>query len=144
MNCNVKYLVIMHIDTQLRCFRPIYRQVVRIVQQSLRLLTIWVAFSTYEAKQFGIHCAFRGPSYLYRLTLILAWMRNPSIMMFGMKLLGHYQTPTVQLMKFGYEWVNSPHILLGIWLLIHAGIKGNPCQGKGPKISQPLTAIVHI
>ena len=27
-----------------------------------------------------------------------------------------------------YEWIsNSSHILLGMWLLIHAGIKVKPC-----------------
>ena len=32
-----------------------------------------------------------------------------------------------QVLKFEDGWVVSFHILLGVWLLIHAGIKVNPC-----------------
>ena len=41
--------------------------------------------------------------------------------MCGMKLLIHSQTSTVQPLKFGNGWAISSHILLGMWLLIHAG-----------------------
>ena len=43
------------------------------------------------------------------------------------KLLIHSQTSTVQPLKFGDGQAISSQILLGIGLLIHAGIKVNPC-----------------
>ena len=43
-----------------------------------------------------------------------------------MKLLIYSQTSTVALLKFGNGYVFSSQILLGKWLLIHAGIKVNP------------------
>ena len=44
-----------------------------------------------------------------------------------MELLIQSQTSTVQPLKFGNEQVISPHALLGMQLLIHAGVKVNPC-----------------
>ena len=38
------------------------------------------------------------------------------------------KTLSVQSLKFGNGYVISSHILLGMWLHIHAGIKGKPCQ----------------
>ena len=38
-----------------------------------------------------------------------------------------FQTPTVAPLKFGKVLVISSHNLLDVWLLIHAGIKINPC-----------------
>ena len=40
-----------------------------------------------------------------------------------MKLRIHSQTSTVQLLKFGNGYVTSSYILLGMWLLNHAGLK---------------------
>ena len=45
----------------------------------------------------------------------------------GLKLLIHSETSTVQPLKFGNGSVISSNTLPGIWLLIHAGIKDNPC-----------------
>ena len=58
--------------------------------------------------------------------------------MCGMKLLIHFQTSTVDPLKFRHGWVNSSHTLAVILLLIHGGIKGKPCQWKGPS-SQTTT-----
>ena len=49
----------------------------------------------------------------------------------GMKLLVHSQTSRVQPLMYGNGLVIPSPILLGMWLLIHAGIKVNPCQLKG-------------
>ena len=48
----------------------------------------------------------------------------------GVKLLVHSQTPTVQPLKFGNERIITPYTLLGIQLLIHAGVKVNPWLGN--------------
>ena len=45
-----------------------------------------------------------------------------------MKSLIHYQTAMVQAMKFGNKQVNFSHALLGMLLLIPAGIKVKLCQ----------------
>ena len=63
-------------------------------------------------------------------SLLLTWVEfNPnmykSILKGGMKLLIHPQTSTVQLLKFGNEQVISSHTLLGMWKVMHAGIKWN-------------------
>ena len=50
-----------------------------------------------------------------------------SIMMYGVKLLIHPQTSTVRPLKFDNGWVHSYHILMGVWLLIYAGITVNSC-----------------
>ena len=47
--------------------------------------------------------------------------------MCGMSVLIHSQTSTVAPLKFGYGYVISTHTLLGMWLLIHDGIKVEPC-----------------
>ena len=44
----------------------------------------------------------------------------------GMELPIHSQTSTVQQLKFGNGWVISSHLLLDMWLLIHAEIDVNP------------------
>ena len=44
-------------------------------------------------------------------------------MIYGMNLLIHSQTSTDASLKFGNGWIISPYILLGMFLLIHAGIK---------------------
>ena len=49
-----------------------------------------------------------------------------------MKLSIYTQTLTV-LLKFRNGSVISYYSLMGIWLLIHAEIKFNPCQWKGPR-----------
>ena len=56
--------------------------------------------------------------------------------MCGMKLLIHFQTSTVQSLKFVTGKVISPYTLLGIWVHIHARIEVKPCQWKGPQGSQ--------
>ena len=47
---------------------------------------------------------------------------DETIIKHGTKLLIHYQTSTAAPMKFGKGWVISSHTLLGMWLLLHAGI----------------------
>ena len=39
----------------------------------------------------------------------------------------HSQTSTARPLKFGYELVISSHTWVGVWLLIHAGIKIDTC-----------------
>ena len=39
-----------------------------------------------------------------------------------MKLIAHSQTSTVHALKFGDGYAISSHNLLGMWLVIHAGI----------------------
>ena len=51
-----------------------------------------------------------------------------------MKLLIHSQPSAVQPLKFGDGKVISSHILEGMWLFIHVGIKINPSQLKGPQV----------
>ena len=49
-------------------------------------------------------------------------------------------------LKFGKRWVISSSTLLGLWLLIHVGIKVNPCQQKGPPVwftCSPLSELSH-
>ena len=48
-----------------------------------------------------------------------------------MKLFIHSQTSTVQQLKFGNGQVISSNTLLGVWLLIHAGIKVKHLQVPG-------------
>ena len=43
------------------------------------------------------------------------------------KFFGNTESSTVQQLKFRNGLVISPHILPGMWLLIHAGIKVKPC-----------------
>ena len=43
-----------------------------------------------------------------------------------MKLLIHFQTSTIKLLKFGNGYVISSHSLCGIWLFIHTGIEVKP------------------
>ena len=50
-----------------------------------------------------------------------------------MKLLIHSQTWTVAPLKFGNGYVISYLILLGIWLLVHAGLTLNPVKKMGPR-----------
>ena len=47
------------------------------------------------------------------------------------KSLIHLQTSTVQPMKFANKYVISSHDLMGMWLLIHAGIEFKACWWKG-------------
>ena len=47
--------------------------------------------------------------------------------MCGMKLIIYSETATVAPLKFGNGIVISTHTLLGMWLLIDARIKVNPC-----------------
>ena len=47
-----------------------------------------------------------------------------------MKLLIHSLTSTVQPLKFRNGQVISSHTLLGVWLLIHAGIKVNTLRPR--------------
>ena len=47
-------------------------------------------------------------------------------MQYGMKLLNHSQSPTVAPLNFGHDLVISSHILLGMCLLVHAGLKVDP------------------
>ena len=49
-----------------------------------------------------------------------------------MKLLIHSQTSTVQPLKFGNLYVISSRNLMGMWLLIYAGIKLIPVSKTGP------------
>ena len=44
----------------------------------------------------------------------------------------HFQTSIIAPLKFGYGWIISSHILLGLWLLIHAGTL------------RPNTALPHL
>ena len=50
-----------------------------------------------------------------------------------MKLVICSKTSTVQPLKFGNGWVIPAETLLGMWLLIHAGIKVKPCLQKRPQ-----------
>ena len=62
-------------------------------------------------------------------TLIPVWISDHiRYEVCGMKLLIHSQAATVQMLKFGDGWVISFHNLLGMWLLINAGIKINSRQ----------------
>ena len=45
----------------------------------------------------------------------------------GVELLIHSQTSTVQPLKYGDGYVILSHNILGIWLIIHAGIKVKLC-----------------
>ena len=67
-----------------------------------------------------------GPLCQHGLTLIPEWMNNyiqiTSIVMLGMKLIIHTQTPNVYQMTFVNRWVISSHTLLSMLLLIHIGI----------------------
>ena len=49
-----------------------------------------------------------------------------------MKWLTHSQTPTVASLTFPNGYTISPHTLLWMQLLSHAGIKVKPCWQKGP------------
>ena len=51
----------------------------------------------------------------------------------------HSQTSTVKVFKFGNRYKISFHTCLGIWLLIHVGIKVNPCLLNGPLIWDFIT-----
>ena len=55
-----------------------------------------------------------------------------SIIKYGMKLLTHSQTSTVQPLKFGNGEVFLSHTLPCMWWLIHVGIKVKPYYQKGP------------
>ena len=55
-----------------------------------------------------------------------------SIIKCEMKLLINSQTSTVQPLKFGNGYVISSHTLLGMWWLLHAGIKLKPYMWKRP------------
>ena len=46
--------------------------------------------------------------------------------MYGVNVLIHSQTSTVQPLKFRNGWVISAHTFLDMYLFIHAGIKANP------------------
>ena len=61
--------------------------------------------------------------------LLLTWFNfNPSMdIKWEIKLLIHSQTSTVQPLKFGNGYVIPSNTLMGMWLLIHADIKVNPC-----------------
>ena len=61
---------------------------------------------------------------------VIVIISNTFYMRCWMKLLIHSQTAPAH--PFGNGYVISPHILLGIWLLSHAGIKINPCKEKFP------------
>ena len=54
-----------------------------------------------------------------------------------MQLFIHFQTSMVQPLKFGNKEIISSHILLDIWLLIHAGIKVNLLLSKELQIAGP-------
>ena len=65
---------------------------------------------------------------------------NTSIIKCEMKLLIHSQTSTVQPLKFGNGQVISSHTLLGMWLLIHAGLKLIHVSNRGP--SGPIFKLI--
>ena len=69
---------------------------------------------------------YSSPFYYYGLILIWAWITITSIIKCRMKLLIHSQTSTVEPVKFGNEEVISSHTLMGMPLLIYAGIKVEP------------------
>ena len=62
----------------------------------------------------------------FQASLLLTWINfNPSMD----ELLDHYKEwnkISYQFLKFGNGWVISAHTFLGMWLLLHAGIKVNP------------------
>ena len=64
--------------------------------------------------------------------------------MFGVKLLIHFQTSTVQPLKFGNGQVTSSHTLLHMWLLMHAGIKWNHVSKNGPRSLTHWGRATHI
>ena len=51
----------------------------------------------------------------------------PDVVWDGIKYLSNPKLPTVQQLKFGKGYVISCHILMGLWSLIHAGVKVNLC-----------------
>ena len=54
--------------------------------------------------------------------------------MYGMKLLIHSQTPTVQPLKFTIGYKISYHTWQGMWLPIHPEINVIPCYYKGTMV----------
>ena len=70
--------------------------------------------------------AAMGPSCWCGLTLIQYGSVITSIIKCKMKLHILSQTSTVQSLKLRNGWVIPSHTLLGMWLLIHAGIKVDP------------------
>ena len=56
-----------------------------------------------------------------------------------MKLLIHSQNSLVELLKFGNGNVISSHILLGIWLFIHVGIKLIHVSKRAPFVNKCVT-----
>ena len=64
-----------------------------------------------------------APFYYYGLTLIPALTSDHIHYKNWMKLFIHFQTSTVASVTFGNGKVISPHTLMCMWLLIHAGIK---------------------
>ena len=64
--------------------------------------------------------------------------------MCGMKLLIHSQTETVPWLEFWNKQSISFHTLLGMWLLINAGIKVKPCEYKGPSVIQKMGYCVFV
>ena len=59
----------------------------------------------------------------------------------GMKLIIHYQTSIVVLLKFVNGETISAHTLLGMWLFIHAGINSQPVLVKEAPVA-PFTNMV--
>ena len=72
------------------------------------------------------HFDYRGPfTGIYRLTLIPAWIANYIHYDVCNETTYPFQISTVG--AFKNEKVISSHILLGLWLHIHAVIKVKPC-----------------
>ena len=67
------------------------------------------------------------PFYWHGLIWIPAWISNHLPGKMWYEIAYHSQTSTVTQLKFGNGKIISFHILLGMGLLIHARIKGNPC-----------------
>ena len=62
----------------------------------------------------------------------------------GMKLLIYSQSSTVQPLKYVNGYVISSHTFLGMWILLYAVIKVNPCESKGPKRSILLKCVRRV
>ena len=90
--------------------------------QAIKLLValLHLQFNVMRASVSYIGKATKGPFNLNGQVIA-------SIIRQWMKLLIHSQTSTIERLMFENVYIISPRTLLGMWLLIHAGIQVNPC-----------------
>ena len=96
------------------------------LQSRISILLLFVDVITYPWPELG-GCLTNFCEYIYIIYVYICIYWITSAIKCRMKLLIHSQTSTVQPLKFGNVYVISSNTLLAMWLLIHAGVKVNPC-----------------